>query len=419
MRGYSARLKVDLARWRAEGLITPEQESRLLADAQGGSSGLPITLIVGLLGSLLLGLAVITFVAANWEGLSKLSRLVVLFGGLWAAYGVTYTLFRLGQAAYAEMALLVANAIFGASIMLIAQTYHLSGYTPDAVLLWAAGVVIAAALLRSTPSLVFAIALITLWIVIDATDRSTVAAWQFWLAWLICAGLTYRQGSLVAMHALCLSLIAWTIAIGYDADAHWPFALVGLALLAVGLMRSEATPNSSALTRFMPALAIYGALITIISLLLHQLEFSDRKLPRLEALSPWLGPALLGATLAAIALRGLLPAARIVQLTGFGVAIVAVIAAVSLGAVTPLAHQIALSVLVLSGTLWLIITGTQDERRGLAIMGFLGFGAELLYIYEEAFGGLLSTALFYLVAGLLLIGLSTAFVWLDRRRAPA
>ena len=35
--------------------------------------------------------------------------------------------------------LLIGGAVFGASIMLIAQTYHISGNPADAVLLWAAG----------------------------------------------------------------------------------------------------------------------------------------------------------------------------------------------------------------------------------------------------------------------------------------
>ncbi len=420
MRGYSARLKVDLARWRAEGLITPEQETKLLADAETRSHGFPITLIVGLLGALLLGLAVITFVAANWEGLSKLSRLVVLFGGLWAAYGVTYALFRLGHAAYAEMSLLVANAIFGASIMLIAQTYHISDYTPNGVLLWAAGVLVAAGLIRSTPSLVFAIALFTLWIVLDTADRSIVEYWQFWIAWLACLAIALRLGSLVGMHALCLGLIVWMITVGFEADLHWPFAFVGLALLAVGLIRAEAPPESSVLHRFMPALAIYGALIATMSLLIHQFEFSERTSLRLDAASLWwVGLVLLAGTLGVIALQRLLPTHRIAQLAGYGIAIVAIIAAASLRLIASLPYQVALSALVLAGTLWLIVRGTRDDRRGLAVMGFLGFGAELLYIYDEAFGGLLSTALFYLVAGILLVGLSTAFVWLDRRRAPA
>ena len=43
--------------------------------------------------------------------------------------------------------------------------------------------------------------------------------------------------------------------------------------------------------------------------------------------------------------------------------------------------------------------------------------AELFYIYFKTFGGLLETALFYLLAGLLLIAMSAVFVVSERRKA--
>ena len=41
-------------------------------------------------------------------------------------------------------------AVYGASIMLIAQMYHMEGNPPDAVLMWALGALLAAVLVRST-----------------------------------------------------------------------------------------------------------------------------------------------------------------------------------------------------------------------------------------------------------------------------
>lgn len=362
MFGYAARLKGDLARWRAEGRISAEQEASLYADALANQRGVPITAIVGLLGALLLSLAVVTFVSANWDGLSRLQRLVVLFGGLWAAYGVSWALFLKNHDVFAEMALLVANAIFGAGIALIAQTYHLSGYTPDAVMLWMGGVFVAAALARSTPSLVLAVGLLAVWILADAFDRSNVPAWQVGVAWAIGLGLALRQNSLVAMHALCLAGIAWMLAIGVETRGQfWPFALVGLAAVAIGLWGGRLAPEP--LRRMLPALVVYGAVVAIGAVFLHQVEF-------------W----------------------------GYGAARHA------------LPPQLLSGAAVLGGSLAAIVKGAIDRRRGLMAVGFIGFGAELLYIYAETFGSLLSTAAFYLVAGLMLIALSYGFMRLGRRR---
>lgn len=363
MFGYTARLKGDLARWRDEGRITPEQEASLYADALSRGSAVSITTIVGLLGAALLGLAVITFVSANWDGLTKLHRLIVLFGALWAAYGVAYVLFRTAHEAFAEMALLIANTIFGANVMLIAQTYHISGYTPDGVLLWMAGVFVSAALARSTPSLVLAVGLLAVWIIADSFDRSSMAVWQFGLAWLVGLGLAVRQDSVVALHALCLAAIVWMIAIGVEnRGLFWPFVFVGLVALAAGLWL-ERKVTQPAVRRMLPALAVYGALVAVGAVLLQQFE-PDR------------------------------------------------VSAV----MSELAFHVLASIIVLTGTVALIVRGTLDGRRGLTAVGFLGFGAELLYLYEETLGSLLSTAIFYLTAGVLLIALSFAFLWLERRR---
>ena len=42
---------------------------------------------LNILGVILFGAGVITFFAASWAEMPKLVKLVVLFGGLWAAYG--------------------------------------------------------------------------------------------------------------------------------------------------------------------------------------------------------------------------------------------------------------------------------------------------------------------------------------------
>jgi uncharacterized membrane protein len=73
--------------------------------------------------------------------------------------------------------------------------------------------------------------------------------------------------------------------------------------------------------------------------------------------------------------------------------------------------------LILAGSLWLIADGGRRGLRSIATTGYAFFLAELLYIYFKTFGGLLETALFYLLAGLLLITMSVIFVIAERRKA--
>ena len=63
-----------------------------------------------------------------------------------ACYGGAAWLFARRLAAFAHAAVLAGIAVYGASIMLIAQMYHMEGNPPDAVLMWALGALLAAPL---------------------------------------------------------------------------------------------------------------------------------------------------------------------------------------------------------------------------------------------------------------------------------
>ena len=58
---------------------------------------------------------------------------------LWGCYGAAALLFQRQLDAFAQAAVLGGIAVYGASIMLIAQMYHMEGNPPDAVLMWALG----------------------------------------------------------------------------------------------------------------------------------------------------------------------------------------------------------------------------------------------------------------------------------------
>ena len=81
--------------------------------------------------------------------MSKLARLALLLATLWACYGGAAYLFYRQLNAFAHAAVLGGIAVYGASIMLIAQMYHMEGNPPDAVLMWALGALLAAVLVRS------------------------------------------------------------------------------------------------------------------------------------------------------------------------------------------------------------------------------------------------------------------------------
>ena len=92
MAAYKDRVKEDLDRWIASGLVAPDKREAILATLPEARR-LDAATALAWVGGVLLGIAVIAFVAANWDGMPKLARFAVLLvsflalatGGAWAA----------------------------------------------------------------------------------------------------------------------------------------------------------------------------------------------------------------------------------------------------------------------------------------------------------------------------------------------
>src|SRR5262249_28673142 len=153
MSWYRHKVERDLAHWRTAGWVSEAGAGAIRADLLSRRSPFGVAPIFAMLGAILFGCAVMSFVAAHWTGMSKLARLPLLLVALWGCYAAAFALFRRGLAGFAQAAVLAGIAIFGASIMLIAQMYHMEGNPPDAVLTWALGALLTTVLVRSPAAL--------------------------------------------------------------------------------------------------------------------------------------------------------------------------------------------------------------------------------------------------------------------------
>src|SRR5450432_4116785 len=92
---YVRQLRLDLEEWIAKGLVPASSRDAILAHA-GAGTRTRLDLILAVFGVILIGAGAMSFVAANWQEMGKLSRLIVLFGTMWAAYAIA--IFFLGRA---------------------------------------------------------------------------------------------------------------------------------------------------------------------------------------------------------------------------------------------------------------------------------------------------------------------------------
>src|SRR5262245_41800373 len=99
---YIRQLKQDLEVWIQKGLVPEESREAILESLGAGSSGRRLDVIFAIFGVILIGAGAMSFVAANWADMSKLVRLVVLFGSMWAAYGVAIWFASSGRGAIGQ-----------------------------------------------------------------------------------------------------------------------------------------------------------------------------------------------------------------------------------------------------------------------------------------------------------------------------
>ncbi len=81
-RAFRARLQTELATWQSEGLVTPDQARALseryaLANLPKEGSGLLLTAVY-VIGVILIGGGIIAFVAAHWETIPRIAKVVML-----------------------------------------------------------------------------------------------------------------------------------------------------------------------------------------------------------------------------------------------------------------------------------------------------------------------------------------------------
>ncbi|MDO8289094.1 MAG: DUF2157 domain-containing protein [Parvibaculum sp.] len=410
---YLRRLRQDLEKWVERGWVTPAHAQSILTDASGGAAVRHIPQILAIMGAVLVGFAVMSFVAANWAEIPKIIRLLMIFSALWVAWGAAWFADRRGHPAYAEAGVVAGLALFGANIMLIGQIYHVTSSTPEWVMLWCLIALAAAWSLPSRAALAITYLLAVLWAA-WALDHHEQISWAFFLPWLGATWLTIRMSWRAGLHLALLTLWVWA---GVNAGALQEligcntgslvalFALVALMQWVLGLRLSSTS------IRFGSLLENYGMLIAFAAMATFQLE------------DGYGGTGILWYALALVALSavGALAfsevAAQRLSMRNYGG-----LAALGIGAlVYPLVAQhdgynlLFYAALFLTLSVWLVAYGTARNHRFAINAGLVAFAGECLYLYFQTLGTLLNTAAFFAIGGILLIAGSLILPKLRRR----
>ncbi len=171
-RGFARKLREEIEIWEQEGLVSPILKDQILAYYKmkarlGGPAGTgKLITALSVLGSVLAGVGVILFVAANWSAIPVEGKLAVIFVPMAASYALGY-LFRYERGDFPRVGagfILLGALIFGAGIFLIAQIYHLSVHFANGPLVWGLGVLPLAYLLRFKTLLTLSLVVLLIWL---------------------------------------------------------------------------------------------------------------------------------------------------------------------------------------------------------------------------------------------------------------
>lgn len=366
MASYSTRVRQDIARWAQSGLIDAATADALARDVEGNDRrSFSFGSILAMMAALLLGAAILIFIAANWQVIPRLARVAALFAVILAGYVGGALAKTRGHSAIGEALWIVAAAAFGGAIALVGQMYHLAGDESSAVLTWCAGTALAAAMLRSSPLTVAAVGIAVGWLVMDLLGGfklfgRTDFPHLYVAVAVILFVLSYWTRSRPARHLILLSLVFYAALFALDHD----MLQVAIALAAV-----SATLFAAAMVAPEPVERI----------------------------------AQLGGRLPLHALIGFLTGLAMIQFTvagdGDANATFAVASAVALAGIA--------AAIVLAGR----------ESRGLRWIAYLGFAFELVIIYLVTMQTMLGTAGFFLAAAVILGLLAFVIVRIERRWA--
>jgi uncharacterized membrane protein len=120
-------------RWVELGIVTPVQYGQILKLYTERNHAIGL---VPILGSVLLGLGLISFIAANWQGIPEIVRLVMILIALCGFYYMGELFLNKKQEKLGIACIGLGLISFGVGIILITQMFHLQAYNVSFWIIW-------------------------------------------------------------------------------------------------------------------------------------------------------------------------------------------------------------------------------------------------------------------------------------------
>ena len=265
---FASELGRELAVWVRDGLVQQGQADAIQARYAGGTSSTTGLLLptVYILGAALIGGGAISFVAAHWDAIPipvRIGLLVTTMLGFEIAGFVLWKL-RASRPYLGQALVLVGALVFGASIFLIAQIYHLRGEPHGAFGVWTLGALALAGATFSSPIMLLACLTSLVWSIGWIGTHPHDFCWYPLLLCLVSLPFLWRRCALALTGVLIAGGAAAATAAGTDSGQEWPVyvTLMALGALARGL-GARLARNKPTAAMALPALGLGGLVLLL------------------------------------------------------------------------------------------------------------------------------------------------------------
>ncbi len=247
--------------WVSRGLVAPEHQATLVTDVRRLQHGVaapavavkttparrinPLVVTIAVICGLL-GLALLAQLAANWQDIPRLVRVVVLCCSLVLLYGGAEWRRRKVGAEDAVMHGLacLGTVVYGVALLLVSQMFHIGGTVAQWLLLWMGGAFLTALAFSSRPVLILTTILAGFWggclIFPQGTDKSlaplTDYIWQYPAVLLVLFLPARRWHCTTARVLLFLLAGLWGMTVLGQVIATWSDLSKGLRLILLLLV---------------------------------------------------------------------------------------------------------------------------------------------------------------------------------------
>jgi uncharacterized membrane protein len=165
----------DIKRIHEAGLITADQEQRIIDHFKLKEHDSRMLTVVSVFGGLLVCCGIVLLIAANWD---EIPRGVKIAGGLTLMLGahIAGWYLREHKRSYpktGEALHLAGSCLFLGNIALIGQVYHLTSRAPNAFLLWFAGIALLPWILRAVTQHLLALVAFGIWFAFEINERGS------------------------------------------------------------------------------------------------------------------------------------------------------------------------------------------------------------------------------------------------------